>query len=302
MNFEILKARVQKQAAVAADAARSIRNFDQMAANDDYIHHDDLRTPDAHPAESPQQRQVRVREEVTRINNRQQQQLPPIRRTKSPPRSASVRSTAAQALSQATQFSTMLSYSDEDDDDEQIIVDDEQPKKKKNPNRFMDDLDDRLAAPQEEVTTNERNMQKLEIEPPRLQQQLSGWLKSPVVANVLSKLQSPTAFSNTANKEETKPMLTVGPLSRRAAQDDDSDDDEEDPMEHHTIVSSSVMGASEQAELERIRGMANSGGLLTSMMTTLKKNKEFAFILFTLVLGTAAYFYSRHREEIDDVT
>jgi hypothetical protein len=290
MNFERIKAQVQKQAAVAADAARSIRNFDQMAANDDYIHHDDLRTPEP-----------KTKRESTSPPRESGSRQP----SKSPPRGASTRATAAQALSQATQFSSLVLPEDDDDfsdnEDSQAIQQqkEEATKKKKNPNRFMDDLDERLARVEEK---NDRTT-SLEIEPPtptfQSPQQWSGWLKSPVMVNVMSKFQSPSVRTD----EERKPMLAAGPLSaRRAAQEaDDSDYDEEDPMENHTVVMSSMLGASEQAELERIR-MASKADFLTTALTKLKKNKEFAFILLTLVLGSAAYFYSRHREEIDDVT
>jgi hypothetical protein len=291
MNFDLLKARVQKQAAVAADAARSIRNFDQMAANDDYIHHDDLRTPEP----KVKRESTPPRKSLSGSSSRQP--------SKSPPRSASTRATAAQALSQATQFSSLVLPEDDDDfsdnEDSRAMQDEEEEeriKKKKNRNRFMDDLDERLSRAEE---NNDRTSLEIEAPPPAasLQSpQWSGWLKSPVMVNVLATFQPPSV-----RDEERKPMLlAAGPLSaRRAAQEADSD--EEDPMEKHTVVTSSMLGALEQVELERIR-MAAKADFIATAFTKLKKNKEFTFILLTLVLGSAAYFYSRHREEIDDVT
>jgi len=41
---------------------------------------------------------------------------------------------------------------------------------------------------------------------------------------------------------------------------------------------------------------------MTAALTSIKQNPHFVFILFTLILGSAAYFYSRRREEIDEVT
>jgi len=303
---------------VAADAARSIRNFDQMAAKDDYIHHDDLRTPDTKPT-TMTVAAPRVVEVTAAHADRQQRGK---KTSPQPPRSASVRATAQHTLNLVTQFSSLLDDNDDDDDgndddhhtnvQEVMIVHQEEQKGKKNKNRFMDDLEERLAKKEEkkndpmEMETTPRHQSQAQS------QWSSGWLaKSPVMVNVLSRLQQqyPTTGGGSAvGNEEMQPMV-VGPLSaRKAAQEaDDNYDDEEDPMEHHTVVSGSVLGASEQAELERIRLMAssssyNAADLLATMLTMLTKNKEFVFILFTLVLGSAAYFYSRHREEIDEVT
>ena len=64
MNFESFKAKAvardKEQAAIAVNAARSVSNFDAMTANDDYFHHDDLRTPDP---------PTRTREELLRASN-----------------------------------------------------------------------------------------------------------------------------------------------------------------------------------------------------------------------------------------
>lgn len=307
MNFESFKAkavaRVKEQAAIAADAARSVSNFDAMAANDDYIHHDDLRTPDA---------PTQTREQLLKTSSpAPSRNRSPSTRSKSPvvvvstrsrsPRTQSTRTNAAAILSQASQFSSMVS-SDDDEDDVELAE-----RKVKNPNRFMADLDQRLSRPEEVLVQEEPNHQPVAMTPlssSSSQAKLPGWLKSPVMANMLAKLQSPATTNSsvvtTGRSEERRPMI-VGPLSSRRLPDNDDQPDEEDPMEHHVVVSSSMLGADEQAELMRMAQTTRSDPL-TTMLTTIKQNPQFAFILFTLVLGSVVYFYSRHKEEIDDVT
>jgi hypothetical protein len=60
-----------------------------------------------------------------------------------------------------------------------------------------------------------------------------------------------------------------------------------------------VLQAEEQAELDRLRDGAQ-GDPLTLMLNIVKQHPQFAFIAFTLSLGSAVYFYSRHRTQ-DDV-
>jgi len=145
--------------------------------------------------------------------------------------------------------------------------------------------------------------------PAQQQQQAPHWgnwlpTSAPVFASVLSKLQSPTSVMYSSSKEEMRPML-MGPLSSRRVVVEEHDED--DPMQHHVVaVSSSVLGADEQAELERMRMAMTaphpSMDPLTMVLTNIKQNPHFAFIGFTLVLCYVVYFYSRHKEEIDEVT
>lgn len=275
MNFELLKARVKAQ---AADAARSIRNFDEMAAKDDYIHTTDLRTPD----------------NTTKSSE-------PGRKERSP------RSKATDVLNQATEFSSLM-----DNDVEQQLKEEEKVKeKKKNPNRFMDDLSDRLAKTDEGSNRLQITPPKEEIQKDHQQQQQPQWkswiVQSPVMANVLSRLQSPTSAITSKQQappsKQQKMQPTVGPLSARKQVEQDENDDIEDSMDNFVMTSSvSVLGADEQLELERMRMATKSSGPMTAALTSIKQNPHFVFILFTLILGSAAYFYSRRREEIDEVT
>jgi hypothetical protein len=57
-----------------------------------------------------------------------------------------------------------------------------------------------------------------------------------------------------------------------------------------------VLQAKDQAEIR----LGAQGDPITLMLNVVKQHPQFAFIAFTLVLGSAVYFYSRHRTE-DDV-
>mmetsp|Transcript_3050 Transcript_3050/g.4628 ORF Transcript_3050/g.4628 Transcript_3050/m.4628 type:complete len:283 (+) Transcript_3050:78-926(+) len=281
MNFNSLKERVKAQAEAAKEAARSIRNFDEMAAKDDYIHHEKLRTPDSKP----------IRSSLPKHN----------------------------ALLQATQFSMM----EQDEDynleqqtsksrenihhrevslgDEENGIEMKEKRKVKDPNRFMDNLSERLARAEEldldKGLTDDATESTMGTDSSENQQQRPKWgtlVNSIIVANVFSKLN----LKN--DSEEAKPML-LGPLSRRKLQEDDKNIGD-DSMEHGIVVSSSVLGAEEQKELERIKMGTSKSGMVSSVEKCIQQNPQFVFIIFTLLLGSAVYFYSRHHEEMDDVT
>jgi cytochrome P450 len=77
-------------------------------------------------------------------------------------------------------------------------------------------------------------------------------------------------------------------------------DDMDDSMNDFVLRTSiSVMGADERAALDRMR---LSSEPISTTVSNILQNPHFAFILVTLILGSAAYFYSRHKEQMDDVT
>jgi len=286
MNFELLKVRAKEQANKAKEAARNIGNLDQMAANDDYIHHSQLRTAEAKKLE--------------------------------------LDSNFPNALLQANQFS-MTNQDQQNDgadffgeEDEEIGIElKRKRKRKKDPNRFMEDLTERLAKPEEEILDpiNDDFNTGIESTPsferrresspfkkhPLLSSITSSIIKLPVVANTLSKLMPGGFKIQELNEEESKPML-LGPLSQRKLKEDNKNNTEEDTMKDHVVVSSSVLDAEEQAELERIRTNSTKSKGLSFVVDTMQQHPHFVFIIFTLLLGSSVYFYSRHREEIDDIS
>jgi hypothetical protein len=281
MNFEHLKERVQAHAAVAVDAARSFRNFDQMAANDDYIHHSDLRTPEARTSE-------RIN---TGISSR-------AISGNSSSESARRASRHEELLKQMTQFSMELEDNDHNVDEEskdmsmliklQKKEEEEVEKRSKNPKRFLEDLDHRLSLPDIPVDEPGEVFSPI-VEESTTQPHWARWMtkNAPAMVNIFVK--------SAPKEQELRPML--GPLSRRQSEFDGQDD--EDPMHHVAVASSSILGADDQAAFERLKHSSDPISFISNSIT---QNPHFCFILFTLVFGSLVYFYTRHREELDDVS
>ena len=174
--------------------------------------------------------------------------------------------------------------------------------KRKNPNRFMSDLDERLSKV-EEARPTPRVQQHQPPSGPSTEQ--TRWiLFQSVASSPIGQYLSQQLGQRDRNEEEQKPLN--GPLvSRRndgVTKDYNDDDDDDDESEIQLIVSSSVLGAEETAELERISlATQQSTDPLIMVSYMLKQNPHNVFIIVTLVLGSAAYFYSRSRGSEDDV-
>ena len=278
INFEDFKTRVRAQ---AVEAARSIRNLDDMAASDDYIHTSDLRTPHG-----------QRKEETAR-------------------KSSLSKVKAVDLLNQATAFSSLV-VEDADHEDPDLLVAERQPLREastpKKPNRFMDDLSERLSKTEDGNDrvrgTDVGHLEMDQLPQLQVQQQPSwnAWLAtSPAMANVLIRLQSPTGL---VHKDEMR--STVGPLSAQKSQEEMENESirisegalEESP--HDFVIKSSIaiFGDEERAALDRMRTSSNPGA---TILNTIMENPHFAFILLTLVLGAAVYFYSRHKEEMNGI-
>lgn len=298
LNFEVLKARVK---AHAADAARSIRNFDDMAAQDEYIHSADLRTPESR-IKHDEMTASRYPPPTSFGGN-----APTVTVTTTARKLPPTKTHALDVLNQATEFSSLMGDNDDRTIPQQVPLvhdDDKSAKEKvKKPNRFMDDLSDRLSKTEQGNDRVQINAVSLEIENPEQTTQVqplwNSWsVKTPVLANVLSRFQSPPVSDMRA---------ILGPLSARKVQEEaqrdvesQSKDDMDDSTNDYIVRSSiSVLGADEQAALDRMRLSSEPHA---ATVASILQNPHFAFILFTLILGSAAYFYSRHKEQMDDVT
>lgn len=298
MNFEVLKARVK---AHAADAARSIRNFDDMAAQDEYIHSADLRTPESR-IKHDEMTASRYPPPTSFGGN-----APTVTVTTTARKLPPTKTHALDVLNQATEFSSLMGDNDDRTIPQQVPLvhdDDKSAKEKvKKPNRFMDDLSDRLSKTEQGNDRVQIKAVSLEIENPEQTTQVqplwNSWsVKTPVLANVLSRFQSPPVSDMRA---------ILGPLSARKVQEEaqrdvesQSKDDMDDSTNDYIVRSSiSVLGADEQAALDRMRLSSEPHA---ATVASILQNPHFAFILFTLILGSAAYFYSRHKEQMDDVT
>mmetsp|Transcript_9842 Transcript_9842/g.16435 ORF Transcript_9842/g.16435 Transcript_9842/m.16435 type:complete len:257 (-) Transcript_9842:38-808(-) len=187
---------------------------------------------------------------------------------------------------------------------------------KKNPHRFMDDV--RIAMAEEDASDmvfveSQQQQQHQEDQPQKSSQELPpwpGWVKS-LAASPVGHLLNKPIVRPSPSLDETKPTTAttsrLGPLSRyreaimagryKAEEDDDDDDDD-----FHVVVSASVMGDEERAELDRMRRATHQSANVLSMITNMiQQHPHYSFIGFTLLLSFFAYFYSRHRGSEDDV-
>ena len=334
MSFESFRAKVRASALKAAEAAMSVSSLDQMAADDEYIHSEGLKvskSKDKKTATASQQlNELLPLPSTEQVQHAQQLQPFPAK----PPITSQSSLHVADAVRDRQRRPTQpKKYDDDegsDDDDDDLIMSmirrtpatvEPRPNKtklkqgppnpgpvhvehiprKKNPNRFMSDLDDRLSKVEE--ARPEATIPKQQTSSAPSAEQKNSWnlLQSAVTTSSIGQfLSQKLAVPIAATDEERKRMK--GPLvSRRDHGADKDDHEEEDPF--LVVVSSSVLGADEAAELERMRlATQQSTGPCAMVWQTIRQNPHHAFIVFTLLLGSAAYFYSRHRGSEDDVS
>jgi hypothetical protein len=180
-----------------------------------------------------------------------------------------------------------------------LEMEDESPvrtQQKKNPNRFMQDLDQRMAMP-ELYTDDVEKAGLLSSEAPdnrTLEQPSSVWLWDVLKGG--SRQQQQQQDSNTAATQERK----AAPLSR---QDRRTQEPPKPVQENFYVVgSSSVLGEDEIRALAQLKESSRPTGLVSSCLGLVRRHPRESFILFTLILGWVVYFYSRKISAEDDVT
>lgn len=294
MNFG---ERFKSHAKTLAEAATQFQNFDEMAEQDDYIHHDDLNVKSTTvTSDTPTRRTSELLDSLISPIS-----INPSQETAEPHRRPSLTS------SERSDQQQQESHYDDEGDSHDPILDNMRSKsslKKKSSdlmspppeqerktaaNRFMDDLNDRLSKP-------------LDIEQGLSQQTAAaasstnssvdtnnrwGWMKG-VATSRMNDLMG----RSSANDGEV-PFRS--PLSRTT-----SSVVPQKKGEFNVLQSSAILGEEDQAELDRIR-LGAQGDSLTFILNMVKQHPQFAFIAFTLVLGSAMYFYSRQKGAEDDV-
>mmetsp|Transcript_7873 Transcript_7873/g.11471 ORF Transcript_7873/g.11471 Transcript_7873/m.11471 type:complete len:361 (-) Transcript_7873:102-1184(-) len=360
MNFDRFKSRLQESAEAAANAARNLQSFDQMAAQDDYVHSPDLKVSTSRsrprqepnrqqglensngrrPPPQPSQRQDPM--PISRAPSTVSQMLPMVANTMSESPiissmsgSASNASVSQKAPANAnsrkqrekpsflTSFSSMADSDEEYDPvlerlnaanqayhsvEKEDVIANNVPTvttKKKNPNRFMEDLEERMAKVEEPSPAPApsppppRPTEKSAEPTTSMANNLLGWAKSTRLGKNLASAGI-VLESSDASEVEMK-----GILSRRVEEQNVNDDHTEDDIENspiQVVSGSMVLDAAEQAELDRMKSGSSGSGLLSMMLSLLKQHPHHAFIGLTLVLYLVVYFYTRHRGNEDDVT
>ena len=178
---------------------------------------------------------------------------------------------------------------------------------KKDPNRFMSDLDARLAtAPASPPMTQSVPYEENEDKQQFSFQSVSklNWLPSissssnihQSLNNVMKQVSSP--FSNSYNQisqddnNDIEMMRQGNGSSRKVIKTANGDD-------IHVITSSSLaLGDEENAELERLKSQFQSKTDVFAVgLTWIEKNRYYFFIALTFVLTTLGYLYSRKRTD-----
>ncbi len=191
--------------------------------------------------------------------------------------------------------------------------------KKKNPKRFLEDLDQRLSTPLDleagSTTTtttttastsgeHDGDMDYYDNSNNNNSNTQWTWLRNAVASSRINALLGQPLPLMLRESEKTTPVRK-GPLSsRREVAPLLRNDDDDDVVPIVMVHSSSVLGAEEQAELARLSqrssllssSSSSSRDVLGMIMEMFKENPTHSlFLIFTLLLALAVYFYSRNR-------
>lgn len=154
----------------------------------------------------------------------------------------------------------------------------------KHSNRFLDDLDQRLATPEDEMEKGMgQNQQGQSAD--MLPNQLGNWFKTFASSRVDRFLKRPTLLD--ASCKLAKPPLTRGRSPKR----NDSNKNPEDDF--HVTVSSSVLADDELAQLAKMKLSSTS-----QWSVLLNENRRYIFIAFTLILSAFVYYFSRIEDDV----
>lgn len=293
-------------AVALTEAAKQFHSFDDMAAEDEYIHSDSLNVKKKSTTDTATRRTSDVldsliilkQETPLRCANEILDSLISMDESKEPHR----RPSDSERLNK-TSYDFSGLYQEDSNGGDSIIEkgrskkEDHQPKEKnsdigsssqesgsttKSTSRFMDDLEHRLSKPNIDMESGLPEP----VEPSKaVDDSRWGWIKDAAKSRMNELI---------GRKADEERVSFRSPLSRTVIRPEPTREEE-----FNVVQSSSVFRAEDQAELDRIR-LGAQGDHLTYALNVLKQHPQFAFIAFTLVLGSAVYFYSRHRTE-DDV-
>lgn len=303
MNFG---ERFKSHAKTLAEAAKQFQSFDEMAEQDDYIHSDSLNvSTTTSVSESPARKTSELLDSLISPISTLQSDSNPHRRPPNGSIGSSSQNDSSDPLQQETDDShdpiletlgTQHSLKRKSSDLVSTSAPPSEPEEqRKSANRFLDDLNERLAKPNVDVehglpqTSNEdsKSTSTSSDTDSRL-----GWMKGVLATTKLKDFMGKSENSTTASSFRS-------PLSRTTSNVAPSKTTSKEE-EYNIVQSSALLGEEDQAELDRIR-LGTQGDSLTFLLNVIKQNPQFAFLAFTLVLATFMYFYSRHQGAEDDV-
>ena len=304
MNFG---ERFKSHAKTLAEAAKQFQSFDDMAAQDEYIHSDSLNVKNKTntPASSvtPTRRTTELLDSlispISMPAPQESAHVEPHLRSSGGTRANSYDSSSAGRNDQQERH-------EEEESDHDPVLDTIQPKpslkkkssdimpppseERKNTNRFMDDLNDRLAKPNVDVEQGLAQTATADTSANAIENDNRWGWRIGAATSQMKELMGRSHSSTDYVPFRSPLSRTTNSISEPSLKDED----------YNVVESSAILGADDQAELDRIR-LATQSDPVTLLLNIVKQHPQFAFILFTLVLGSAMYFYSRHQGAEDDV-
>jgi hypothetical protein len=168
-------------------------------------------------------------------------------------------------------------------------------------NRFMKELNDRLATPLDveqglsntTTTSDKESASSSNASVDDNNNNRWGWMKGAAASKVKNLI-------GTTSATDSSSVSFRSPLSRQGSVVPETTTTPKEEEEYNVVESSAILGEEDQAELDRIR-LGAQGDSLTLVLNLVKRNPQFSFIAFTLFLASAMYFYSKHRGAQDDV-
>jgi hypothetical protein len=158
---------------------------------------------------------------------------------------------------------------------------------KKSSRRFLDDLDDRLSTPESRMEAGVVIGQQSEkcSSPPVANRW--DWVNSMATQKMGQMLGRPVLAA-----QSRPPLARTKPEVKAAAPKED---------DFHVASSTVVLADDELAQLAKMK-QSSMMDQLCMLLESIKENRQFIFIGFTMLLAAAVYFYTRHRSIEDDVT
>ena len=161
---------------------------------------------------------------------------------------------------------------------------------KKSSRRFLDDLDDRLSTPESRMEAGVVVGQSETYSPPPPVANRWGWVNSMAKEKMGQMLGRPVA----AAQSSSAPLARKKPEVKAAVAPKEDD--------FHVASSTAVLADDELAELAKMKRSMGMMDQLCMLLDSLKENRQFVFIAFTMLLAAAVFFFTRHRSIEDDVT
>jgi hypothetical protein len=162
---------------------------------------------------------------------------------------------------------------------------------KKSSSRFLDDLDDRLSTPESRMEAGVVVGQSDDYTPPPPVANRWGWVNSMATEKMGQMLGRPT---------QARPTTSSAPLARKKPEVKAAAAPKEDDF--YASSSTAVLADDELAQLAKMKRSRSMMDQLCMLLDSIKENRQFVFIAFTMLLAAAVYFYTRHRFIEDDVT